>query len=304
MVRRAVMVAALAACCCLVAGCGSSDHGSTGTKADKRPVVRLGTKNFTEQFVVGQLYAQALRAKGFHVKVEQDLGSSEIVDRALTSGAIDVYPEYTGVIVQEIAREHRRPHTAEETYRRAKAFEAGRGFELLDMSPGYDRLANAVTAATARRHGLRTMADLKRLGRYRYGGFPENRVRFQGAVGARRVYGLDFSFVPLPSGGHYKALDGGDVDVIDVGTTEAQVADRDRYRVLEDPQGIFGFQNLAPVVSRAAIRAQGPGLARTLDAVTGRLTNAALQTMNAAVDVRGEQPAAVATRFLRRHQLL
>jgi osmoprotectant transport system substrate-binding protein len=301
MARRAVLLPVLLSVCVVLAGCGSSGAGAS---ADERPVIRLGTKNFTEQFIVGEIYAQALRAKGFRVDVKRNLGSSELVHRALSGGAIDLYPEYIGVIVQEIARQPHRPRSADETYREAKAFEAGRGFEVLDMSPGFNRLANAVTAETARRHGLRTMPDLERLGRYRYGAFPENRVRFQGALGVRKAYGLDFAFIGLPNGRHYEALDRGDVDVIDVGTTDAQLSDRSRYRVLADPKGIFGYQNIAPIVSRATIRAQGPGLARTLDAVTAALTNAALQEMNGAVDLGGRQPAAVARRFLLDHQLL
>lgn len=294
----------------LVAGCGSS--GSTATAGDPsaagatdtRPVIKLGTKDFTEQFVLGELYAQALRAEGFRVELKRNLGSSELVDRVLTSGAIDLYPEYTGVIVREIAGQEQRPVSAEETYRRAKAFQARRGFEVLDMSPGYDRLANAVTPGTARRYRLRTMSDLERLGRYRYGGFPENRVRFQGARGVRRAYGADFTFVPLRADRRHAALERGDVDVIDVGTTEAQVADRSRYRVLADPKGIFGYQNIVPVVSRTTLRLQKPGLARTLNAVTAKLTNAALREMNGAVDLRGQDPAQVAKRFLRDHRLV
>ena len=296
------MLAVLLAGAPLFAACGSSGAGA-GEGGD-RPVVRLGTKNFTEQFVLGELYAQALRAAGFRVEIKGNIGSSEVVDRALVHDRIDLYPEYTGVIVRELAGEGRRPRSAAETYERAKAFQARRGFALLDMSPGFDRLANVVSMAAARRHGLRTMPDLERLGRYRYGGFPENKVRFQGAVGVRRAYGLAFSFVPLPAGQHYKALDRGAVDVIDVGSTDAQLADRSRYRVLADPKGIFGYQNIAPVVNRAVLGEQGPDFARTLDAVTAKLTNGALQEMNGAVDLHGERPADVATRFLRDHALL
>jgi osmoprotectant transport system substrate-binding protein len=126
--------------------------------------VRLGTKNFTEEFVLGQLYAQALRAKGFRVELKNDIGSSEIVDRALTAGAIDIYPEYTGVIVQEIAHEKKRPRSAADTYARAKSFQAGRGFAVLDRTPGQDVLANAVRPEFARKHGLKTTADLRRIG--------------------------------------------------------------------------------------------------------------------------------------------
>ncbi len=295
--------------CGLLAGCGSSgsetDEAEAVTEADSRAVIRLGTKDFTEQFVLGEIYAQALRARGYRVELKRNLGSSELIDQVLLRGGIDVYAEYTGVIVGEIAGQRRRPATAAETYRRAKAFQAGRGFELLERSPGSNRLANAVTPRTARRFRLRTMRDLKRLGRYRYGGFPENRVRFQGAVGVRQEYGADFTFVPLRTGQRrYEALDQGAVDVVDVTTTEAQLRDRSRYRVLTDPKGIFGFQNIAPIVSREALLIHGRGLARTLDAVTVKLTNAALRRMNGAVDLRGQDPADVARRFLRDEQLM
>ncbi len=132
----------------LVAGCGSSgesaqvDEATARPDTDDRPLVRLGTKDFTEQYILGELYAQALRARGFRVEVKADLGSSELVDEVLTRGGIDLYPEYTGVIVSEIAGQRRRPESAAETYRRAKSFQARRGFEVLEMSPGFDRLAN------------------------------------------------------------------------------------------------------------------------------------------------------------------
>ena len=310
MARRSALLAVLVLLAALIAGCGSSDETATAEQSrpaagtDTRPVIRLGTKDFTEQFVLGELYAQALRAEGFRVDVKRGIGSSEIVDEVMTSGAIDLYPEYMGVIVSEIAKQENRPASAEETYRRAKAFQARRGFAVLDMSPGSDRLANAVTPATARRYRLRTMADLERLGRYRYGGYPENRVRFQGAVGVREEYGLDFKFVPLRADRRHEALQNGHVYVVDVGTTEAQLADRSRYRVLADPKGIFGYQNIAPVVNEETIRLHGPGLARTLDAVTAKLTNAALRSMSGAVDLRGEDPADVARRFLRDTKLV
>jgi osmoprotectant transport system substrate-binding protein len=285
---------------CLPAGCGSSDAGEQAG----RPVVRLGTKNFTEQFILGHLYAKALEAKGFRVELKQDVGSSELVDRALTGGGIDMYLEYTGVIVQEIAGQRRRPRSAAETYQRAKAFEEERGFAVLDRTPGSDSLAQAVLPATARRHDLVAMGDLERLGRFRYGGPPENRLRFQGARGVRQAYGLDFEFVPLDIGRRYDALDRGTVDVVDVFTTEGQLADPGRYVVLRDPKGIFGYQNIVPVVNGDVMRRQGPAFARTLDAVSATLTNAALRRMNGAVDLRGVAPADVAERFLRDHRLL
>lgn len=158
MLRRAVVLAILLVGL-FVAGCGSSgadaeaDRPAAGSELGERPVLRLGTKDFTEQFVLGEVYAQALRARGFRVEVKPNLGSSELVDRVLTDGGIDLYPEYTGVIVGEIAGEHRRARSAADTYRRAKKFQARRGFEVLARSPGSNRLANAVTPDTARRPG-------------------------------------------------------------------------------------------------------------------------------------------------------
>ncbi len=281
-------------------GCGDTPEGT----GDERPVVRLGTKNFTEQFILGHLYAQALRARGFRVELEEDLGSSELVDRALTGGGIDVYPEYTGVIVQELAGARQRPRSAEETYARAKAFEERRGLTLLEPTPGADALANAVLPETAKRHRLKTVSDLARLGRYRYGGPPENELRFQGAEGVRKVYGHDFKFVPLPISARYQALESGTVDVVDVFSTEGQLAQRDRYVVLRDDKGIFGYQHITPVVARDVLRRQGPEFEETLNAVSARLTDDALRRMNAAVDHEGREPAAVARAFQRDQDLL
>jgi osmoprotectant transport system substrate-binding protein len=301
---RAIALAVLAI---LVAGCGSRGDGSTAEElpGKGKPPVRLATKNFTEQYILGELYAQALRAKGFTIVLKENVGSSEIVDRALGDGVIDVYPEYIGVIAQELARSKLRPKTREETYRRAQAYEEKRGFTVLSPTPGFDADANAVLPSLARRYKLKSTADLKRLGKFTYGGPPENQTRFQGAVGMRQVYGLDkLTYVPLTIEQRYGALRRGRVDVIAVFTTEGQLIDRKQYTLLSDPKGIFGFQNIVPVVSRKVLREQGPAFRGTVNAVSAKLTNDALQSMNAAVDLRKQKPAAVARAFLQRSGLL
>src|SRR4051795_1708560 len=121
-----------------LAGCGSSGgSGKTTTLPGKgKPPVTFATKNFTEEYILGELYAQALRRQGFSVVLKQNVGSSEIVDRALATGAIDVYPEYIGVIAGELARSTVRPKSRSETYRLAKAYEDKRGFTILEPTPG------------------------------------------------------------------------------------------------------------------------------------------------------------------------
>lgn len=301
---------ALAVLAIAISGCGSGGGGSGGGGSASlpgkgRPPITLATKNFTEQYVLGELYAQALRAKGFTVVLKQNVGSSEIVDRALADGVIDVYPEYIGVIAQELARAKRRPRSEAETYRRAKAYEEKRGFTILRATPGYDADANAVRPDLARKFHLRSTADLKRLGRFRYGAPPENQTRFQGAVGMRDVYGLSkLVFVPLTIDRRYPALDRGRIDVAAVFTTEAQLTQKSKYVLLTDPRGIFGFQNIVPVVNSRLLRREGPAFEATLNAVSATLTNDRLQAMNAAVVLQKQQPAVVARRFLRQNGLL
>jgi osmoprotectant transport system substrate-binding protein len=306
---RALVLAAVAVA---LAGCGSGDGDGASSRAERarlpgdgKPPVKLATKNFTEQFVLGELYSQALEAKGFTVELKENVGSSEIVDRALVAGNVDMYPEYTGVIVQELAREKARPESAGETYRRAKAWEEGRGFTVLQKTPGSDADANAVRPEFAKQHKLKSTADLKKLGHFTYGGPPENKTRFQGVVGMRQVYGLDqLEYVQLRIEDRFPALHSGKVDVAAVFTTEGQLTQRSRYVLLTDPKGIFGFQNIVPVVSQKVLKEQGPEFSRTLDTVSAKLTNEALQKMNAAVDLDGRKPADVAREFLKDNSLL
>ncbi len=305
--RRAAL--ALAALLLALAGCGSGGKPgattSAGLPGKGKPPVRIATKNFTEEYILGQLYAQALRRKGFTIVLKENVGSSEIVDRALADGVIDAYPEYIGVIAQELARAKVRPTTMAETYRLAKAYEEKRGYTILNPTPGFDADANAVRPDLARKYGLKTTADLKRLGRFVYGGPPEYQLRFQGVVGMRRVYGLDkLVFVALPIERRYPALDSGRIDAAAVFTTEGQLANKRKYVVLSDPKGIFGFQNIVPVVSNKVLREQGPEFRRTLNDVSSKLTNGVLRDMNGAVDLQKQRPADVARRFLRQNGLL
>lgn len=311
-----LILAALAALAVALSACGSSDDksssSSSSTKAAApsgqpgkgKPPVTLGDKNFTEQYILGELYAQALRAKGFTVNAKSNIGSSEITDKALTSGKIDLYPEYTGVIVTELSGAKDQPKSAADTYTQAKTYEEGRGYALLKPTPFFDADGLAVKPAFAKKNGLADVGDLKKLSSFTYGAPPENKTRYQGVVGMKKAYGLDnFSFKPLSIGLQYKALESDKIDVAAVFTTDAQLAGG-RYTVLKDSKGIFGFQNVAPVVSKKVLTAQGPAFEQTLDAVSAKLTNEAMQKMNGAVDLDKQKPAAVAKSFLQANGLL
>jgi osmoprotectant transport system substrate-binding protein len=291
-----------------VAACGSNDSGGTKTDASQpgkgKPAVTMGAKNFTEQFILGELYSQALKSKGYNVTLKSNIGSSEIIDKALTSGQIDVYPEYTGVIATELAGAKDQPKSEEATYAAAKKFEEKRGFTVLERTPFFDADGLAVLPQYAQKNGLRTIADLKKVGKFSFGAPPENRTRFQGLKGMQQVYGLkQVDFKPLAIGLQYPALDAGKIDVAAVFTTDAKLAGG-KYSVLEDTQGIFGFQNVTPVVSKKVLDAEGPEFTRILNSVSAKLTNDAMQSMNAAVDIDKKKPAEVAAAFLKANSLV
>jgi osmoprotectant transport system substrate-binding protein len=291
-----------------LAACGSDDSGGTKTDASQpgkgKPAITMGAKNFTEQFILGELYSQALKSKGYDVTLKSNIGSSEIIDKALTSGQVDVYPEYTGVIATELAGAKDQPKSEEATYAAAKKFEEKRGFTVLERTPFFDADGLAVLPQYAQKNGLRTIADLKKVGKFSFGAPPENRTRFQGLKGMQQVYGLkQVDFKPLAIGLQYPALDAGKIDVAAIFTTDAKLAGG-KYSVLEDTEGIFGFQNVTPVVSKKVLDAEGPEFARILNSVSAKLTNDAMQSMNAAVDIDKKKPAAVAQAFLKANNLV
>src|SRR3954471_22151898 len=301
--------AALAVLLIALGGCGGDDGGSTSAKKQTAttpaaPQITIGTKNFPEQFVLGELYKQSLEAHGFRVRLKSDIGSSEIVDRALIAGSLDMYPEYIGVALSELSGQTKRAKSAAEAYRKAKQFEESRGFTLLAMTPFTDQNALAVLPAYAKRWHLRTIGDLARIpGKLTIAAPPEFESRFEGLVGLRKVYGLTrLRFKPMKIGDQYGALDKRKANVANVFTTDGQL-EKGRYVLLGDPRNLFTFQNVAPVIRQDLLR-KNPALRGAIDAVSRKLTTPAMRAMNAAVVQRGEKPAAVAQRFLRQAGLM
>ena len=276
---------------------GSTTSAASGPGAGK-PAVTLGDKNFTEEYILGALYQQALQAKGFKVTLKGNIGSSEIIWKAAQSGQIDMYPEYTGTYLTAIAGDNKPPTSAQQTYGLAQAYAQKHGFVLLDQTPFYDSDALAATKAFAAKNHLTSIADLKKLGKgVKLGAAPEFATRFAGLVGLKQAYGIDPTFVPLAIGISYKAIDSGQVGVFDAFTTDAQLTSG-KYVLLSDPKRVFGFQNVAPLVKKGVLAAEGPAFADTINKVSALLTLPAIQKMNAAVALDQQSPTAVAHQFL------
>lgn len=287
---------------------GSSSGGSSGGSSSQpgkgKPAVTMGDKNFTEEYILGELYKQALQAKGYTVNLKANIGSSEITDKALTSGKIDMYPEYAGVIVSELKGAKDRPKSASQNYAEAKQWEEGRGFTLTKATPFQDTDVLAVQKSYAQKNNLKSVADLKKLSHFSIGGPPENKTRYEGVVGMRQAYGLNnFTFKALTIGLQYQALDQGKVDVATVFSTDGQLS-KGRYALLSDPKGIFGFQNVAMVVKPSLLKKEGPAFQQTIDQVSSKLTNNVMQKLNAAVDLNKLQAKDVAKQFLQANHLI
>ena len=292
-----------------LAACGSSKSSSVSSSTSTpavaasgpgvgKPAVTVGDKNFSEENILGALYAQALQAKGYKVTLKDNVGSSEIIYKALTAGQVDMYPEYTGVLLSAVAGQSRNPTSATTAYDQAKAFVEKRGLTLLNYTPFFDSNALATSPSYASQHGLKSVADLKPLGRsVKLGAPPEFATRFEGLPGIKREYGVNPTFVPIAIELSYKALEGGQVNVQNVFTTDGQLLGN-KFTLLADPKHVFGFQNVAPVVRRSVLAAEGPAFAETLNKVSSLLTIKAIQQMNAAVSIDKQTASSVVQQFL------
>jgi osmoprotectant transport system substrate-binding protein len=269
------------------------------------PTVIIGTKNFPEEFILGQLYKQALEAQGFKVSYKENIGSTELIQTSLTSGKINMYPEYTGVIVQDVFHRTNSPKTAAATYRLAKKLEAAKGYTLLDPTPFYDTDVVAVTNATAKKYGLKSIGDLTKAGSFKFGGFPECKTRNTCFVGYTKQYGITkATFTPLAGISAYAALDAGQVLAADVFSTDPPLGTGSKYTVLADPKHVTGFQNVAPIVKASVATALGSKFTSTVNGVSAKLSLGAIVAMNKAVIVDKQSAAKVAKAFLKANGLL
>ena len=264
------------------------------------PII-VGAKNFPEQYVLGQLYKQALEAKGFDVQYKENIGSTELIDSALRSGKVTVYPEYVGISLSVVFKRKTLPKTDAGTYALAKRLYAKRGQTLLRQTPFQDRDVIAVTRATAKRYALETLRDLRKVPNLTIAGFPEWETRWTGPIGAQ--YGVrGFDFVPLAGISAYTLLSQRKVLAADVFTTDPQLLSS-KYVQLRDPKNMFGFQHVAPVVSSKLVTENGARLTSTLNAVNRLLTVKAIAAMNRAVGINKKPADKVADAFLKANGL-
>lgn len=303
----AVLVLVVAACGNVGEGSGSGPGGSGGGDG---PKITVGSKNFTEQYVLGELYAQALAANGFNVEKRLDLGSEQIADKALQNGQIDLYPEYTGTsLVAILDYKGDLPDTPEATYEAARKLYAKRepADTMLQPAPFNNTYGIFVRKDVAQQRSLRTLADLAEASpELTFVSFSEFQNREDGYPNMRKNYPAfefgDIKIVNSIGGPIYQGVRQGEGDAGVGFTTDGQLASDDLV-VMKDEKQIWPFYYPAPVI-RSDVLEKNPKIEDVLNSVSEKLDVRTMRELNARVDIEREDPEDVAQQFLQEQGLL
>jgi osmoprotectant transport system substrate-binding protein len=304
-------------CGALIAACGGDDGGTPapsptqsgsqaggkiqGDAANANVRLTIGSKNFTEQRVLGEIYAQGLQAAGYTVKKDLNLGDEHRALAALKTGEISAYPEYTGTALLSFfgRKPGELPKDPQAAYEEAKREFAAEGLTAFPPTPFTSSNEVAVTADTAERLHLKNISDLAgKAPKLTLYGSPECRERLDCLLGLEQVYGLHFKkFVAVPIPQRHGVLSSGRADVSIVFTTDPQIH-REREVLLEDDRGMFPPYNSTLVMKDATAAAAGPELPKALRQIQEQLTDENMQELNARVDLDRKDPAEVAKEYL------
>jgi len=308
-----------------LAACGddddsSSDGGGDTTAADSGSseaivsnpdnagtTIVVGSKNFTEQKVLGEIFAQALTAAGYTTDKQLNLGDEKTALKALESGEIDAYPEYTGTALGSFfgVASNEIPTDPDQAFEDAKAGFAEKGLTALSPTPFTNSNEVAVTKKTADELGLTKISDLEGqsedLTLY---GSPECRQRQDCLLGLQEVYGLEFGkFTPVDVALRHDVLTNGQADLSIVFTTDPQI-EREGFVLLEDDKGIFPPYNSTLVLRDETVEEAGPDLKTVVAQVEEGLTAPVMQELNARVDLDKKTPEQVASEYLQESGLV
>jgi glycine betaine/choline ABC-type transport system substrate-binding protein len=287
---------------------GGSDSASTGEgeliesdPANEGVEVSIGSKNFTEQYILGNVYAQALEAAGYDVSTELDLGSEQIAYKAVKEGQIDGYPEYTGTSLTSFFgyKTADVPTDAEEAYELVVEEYAEVGITALAKAPFNNTYVVTSTPETAEEFGGATaiseVAEAEGSDEASIAGFPECRQRTDCLLGLRDVYDWEPEFISTEA--KFEPLDNDQADFVFGFGTDGQLS-LDKYQTYEDDLGLFPPYNPAMTMSDEAVERIGPEGVEIIERVQEPMTEEVMRELNARVDLDKEEPKDVATQYL------
>jgi osmoprotectant transport system substrate-binding protein len=292
--RNRILGATVVALALVAAACGSGEDSDT-----EGPTIVVGSTNFGEQEILGEIFAQALENAGYPVETKFQLGTREVVNPALKSGEIDLMAEYTGTL---LTFEGGTSSTdTEQTHSDLVEILEPLGLTALDYAPAQDKNGFVVTAETASEYGLAKVSDLEaQNGNLVLGGPPECPNREFCLIGLGSVYGLEFaSFQPLDVGGPLTvaALDGGEIDVGLLFTSDGVIAAKG-YVLLEDDKLLQPAENIVPVIRTSVLDEYDSALSDLLNDVAAEITTAELSELNKRFGLDAEDADVLAKEWL------
>lgn len=301
--RLAAVAVAAATAAPLLVSCSSSDNKTSDPLAGKKPgggTVVVGSNNYSESVLLGDIYGEALKAKGIKVSYKPNIGSRETTYGMMKNGSLTVLPEFNGALLAYLDAKAT-PTTAEATDAAITA-KLDPKLTLLDPAAAQDKDSLTVNATTAKKYSLTsssTIADLTKYGKdIVIGASPEFQTRHQGLVGLKSEYGLTpKSFKALDAGGPLTeaALKNNNVQAADIFTTDPTITPQ-KFVVLQDPKNLFGFENVLPLVYKSGLSAAGVA---ALNAVSAKLDTASLLAMDTQVQTDKKDPLPVAQAWLK-----
>lgn len=317
--RWRALLAALAALALTlgIAACGDSDDSTTSGSGDEggaagaiesnpdngKVTLTIGSKNFPEQEILGEIYAQALSAAGYKVKSALNLGSETVALKAVKTDQISGYPEYASTALTSFfgLEPEEVPADATEAWEKANAEFEKEGLEAFEPTPFASANAVGTTKETADKYELETVSDLEgvseKLSLY---GSPECRQRIDCLAGLEKLYGLKFkSFTPVDIALRYPVLEKGQADLSILFTTDPQLsAESDKFVILEDDKEVFPAGNVIFVTKKAVAEEAGPDFEETILQVQEGLTLKVMQELDARVELEKETPKEAAKAYL------
>ncbi|UJA20797.1 hypothetical protein HJD18_11645 [Thermoleophilia bacterium SCSIO 60948] len=260
----------------------------------------IGSKNFTEQFILGNIYAQAFEAAGYDVDTELNLGSEVIANRALRDDTINAYPEYTGTVLANFYgyKTDDIPSDADEAYELVKESYAEDDITVGDQTPFNNTYVVASLPETQEEIGgdtITDIADSPDASDYSIAGFPECRQRTDCLVGLDDVYGWTPEFVSTEA--KYEPLDDDQSDFSFAFGTDGELASGD-YAVYEDDKGLFPPYHIVLAMDQEMADAVGQDGIDLINEIQAPMTEEVMQELNARVDIDKEEPEDVATQYL------
>jgi osmoprotectant transport system substrate-binding protein len=267
--------------------------------------IKVGSKDFTEQFILGEMYALVLEDNGFPVERKLNLGGTPVAQAGLESGQIDLYPEYTGTALLTILKEPVNTNQKQVFDTVSNSYQKKFNLIWLEPAPMNNTQALVMTQEGSKKYGIKTISQMvEKANQLTLIGPPEFEAREDGLPGLKKAYG-DFQlkkFIPADAGLRYKSLTSGQADVAVGFGTDGEISAFNLV-VLADDKKLFPPYQVAPVV-RQEVLDKNPGIQETLNRLSPRLTTETMRKLNYEVSGKNREPSEVAREFLTQEGLL